>query len=238
MDTQATGRTRGLLLAAGVLFLITFLTSIPALALFQPVLDDPAGYIAGGGDDGMIRLGALLEMVLIVANIGSAVVLFPLLRRTGEALALGFVTARVMESVFIAVGIVSVLGIVSLRTADPGAASLAVALADIKDWTFLLGPGFVVAIGNGLILGYLMYRSRLVPRRLAMLGMIGGSALLASGIAVLLGLIEPGGVAQAVATGPEFVWELSLGVYLTVRGLRRAPARRAAPAPAAVQPAG
>lgn len=131
-------------LAAGVLFLITFITSIPAYALFQPVLDDPAGYIAGSGGDNRILLGVTLEMVLIAANIGTAVVLFPVLRRYSEAMSLGFVTARIIESVFIAAGILCVLGIVSLGQDDPGAGSLAVSLAAIKDWTFLLGPGMVV----------------------------------------------------------------------------------------------
>ena len=107
----------------GVLFLITFVTSIPALALYQPVLDDPAGYIAGGGEDNQIYLGALLELLLIIANVGTAVVVFPILRRQNEILALGYVTARVVECVFIAAGIILVLGIVSLRQDSPDAAS-------------------------------------------------------------------------------------------------------------------
>ena len=149
----------------GVLFLITFVTSIPALALFQPVLDDPAGYIAGGGKDTQIYLGVLLELLLIIANVGTAVVLYPIVRRQNEILSIGYVTARLMECVFIAAGILFVLGVVSLRQDDPGASALAVSLAALKDWTFLLGPGFIVGWGNGLILGYLMYSSRLVPRR-------------------------------------------------------------------------
>jgi hypothetical protein len=205
----------------GVLFIITFLTSIPALALFQPVLDDPAGYIAGGGEDTQIYLGVLLELLLIIANIGTAVVVFPILRRQNEVLALGYVTARIVECVFIAAGILAVLGIVSLRQDDPDAASLAVSLAAIKDWTFLLGPGFIVGWGNGLILGYLMYRSRLVPRGMAMLGLIGGTLIILSGIGVLFDLWDAGGTVQALATIPEFLWELSLGIYAAVWGFRR-----------------
>jgi Domain of unknown function (DUF4386) len=208
---------------AGVLFIITFLTSIPAYALFQPVLDDPAGYIAGGGEDNQIYLGVLLELLLIVANIGTAVVLLPILRRQDEILAVGYVTARVMESVFIAAGILCVLGIVTLRQDDPDAASLAVSLAAIKDWTFLLGPGFIVGIGNGLILGYLMYSSGLVPRPMAMLGIIGGPLLALAGIGVLFDWWDAGGTVQSLATVPEFIWELSLGIYLVVKGFRPSP---------------
>jgi uncharacterized protein DUF4386 len=207
----------------GVLFLITFITSIPALGLFQPVLDDPAGYIAGGGADNRIYLGALLELLLIIANIGTAVVLFPVLRRQNEILALGYVTARVMECVFIAIGVLAVLAVVTLRVDAADAGSLAVSLAAIKDWTFLLGPGFIVGIGNGLILGYLMYTSGLVPRGMAMLGLIGGPLLCLSGIAALFDVIDAPSTWQGLATIPEFLWELSLGIYLTVWGFRPSP---------------
>lgn len=205
----------------GVLFIITFVTSIPALWLFQPVLDDPAGYIAGGGEDNRIYLGVLLELLLVIANVGTAVVLYPIVRRQNEILALGYVTARLMESTLIAAGILCVLGIVSLGHDDPDASALAVSLAAIKDWTFLLGPGFIVGWGNGLILGYLMYTSGLVPRRLAMLGLIGGPVLALAGIGVLFDVWDAGGTVQALATIPEFLWELSLGIYCAVKGFRR-----------------
>jgi uncharacterized protein DUF4386 len=219
---------RKISLAAGVLFLITFITSIPALGLFQPVLDDPEGYIAGGGEDNQIYLGALLELLLIIANIGTAVVLFRVLRRQNEILALGYVTARVIECVFIAVGVLAVLAVVTLRNdvgGDGGSAvgAYAESLAAIKDWTFLVGPGFIVGIGNGLILGYLMYRSGLVPRGMAMLGLIGGPLICLSGIAALFDVIDAPSTWQGLATIPEFLWEMSLGIYLTVKGFRPSP---------------
>ena len=172
--------TRKTALIAGALFVITFLTSIPAaLLLYTPVLDH-TNYIVGAGADTRIALGALLEVLLIIANVGSAVVLFPVLKRQHEGLALGYVTARIIESTFIAIGIVSLLAVVTLRK-DIGAAggtgplvTVGRSLVAIHDWTFLLGPGFIVGVGNGLILGYLMYRSGLVPRRAAWLGLIGG----------------------------------------------------------------
>lgn len=233
MTTERRPIPRRTALAAGVLFLITFITSIPAYALFQPVLDDPAGYVTGAGDDNGVLLGVVLELILIAANIGTAVVLFPVLRRQSEALSLGFVAARIVESVFIAAGVLCVLGIVSLGHGDPAAGPLAVSLAAIKDWTFLLGPGMVVGVGNGLILGYLMLRSAIVPRRMAILGIVAGPVLFAAGVAVLVGVAETGGVVQSLATAPEFVWELSLGVYLTVVGLRRPSAARTTTSPVA-----
>jgi hypothetical protein len=209
----------------GVLYLITFVTSIPALYLFQPVLDDPTGYIAGAGHDNRIFLAAFLELLLIIANIGTAVVVYPLLKRENEILAIGYVTARIVESTFILVGILSVLAVVTLQQ-NPSAGSeatlgaVAYTLAAIKDWTFLLGPGFVVGVGNGLILGYLMYRSGLVPPRMAMLGLVGGPLIIISGVAVLFGVDEPSGTLQGLATIPEALWELLLGIYSIVWGFR------------------
>ena len=204
----------------GVLFIITYLTSIPAVLLFQPVLDDPAGYIAGGGNDTQIYLGAFLDFLLILANVGTAVVLYPIARRQNEVLAIGFVAARIIESVFIAGGIIFVLGVVSLRQDSPDAADLAVSLAQLKDWTFLFGPGLVVPFGNGLLLGYLMYRSGLVPRRMTWLGLIGGPLLLIGNIGVLFDLWEQTSAA-GLLVAPEFFWELSLGIYAAVWGFRR-----------------
>jgi Domain of unknown function (DUF4386) len=237
--------TRRTSFIAGVLFIITFVTSIPAaLVLYTPVLDD-ANFILGAGADGGVALGAFLEVLLIVANVGTAVVLFPVLKRQNEALALGYVGARLVECTFIAIGIVSLLAVVTLRqdaaSADPG--SLVVAgqsLVAVHDWTFLLGPGWVGVVGTGLILGWLMYRSGLVPRGMAMLGLIGGPLVCASGIGVLFGLFEPGSAPQVLATAPEFVWELSLGIYLMVKGFKSSGVarlqadRRTTPTPHAV----
>jgi uncharacterized protein DUF4386 len=209
----------------GVLYLITFVTSIRALLLYQPVLDDPVGYIAGAGHDKQILLGALLELLLIIANIGTAVVIVPIVRRLNEELAIGYVTARLVECTFILVGIVSVLGIITLRNQVAGASegTVAYTLAALKDWTFLLGPGWVVGWGNGLILGYLMYRSGLVPRRAAWLGLVGGPLIIVSGTAVMFTGNDPSSTLrslQGLVTIPEFLWELFLGIYCMIWGFR------------------
>ena len=210
----------------GVFFLITYVTSIPALWLYESVLRDPVGYIAGAGHDNRILFAALLELLLIVANIGTAVVIFPIVRRQSEELALGYVTARIFECTFILVGIVSMLAIITLRRQDAGGAegTVAYTLAAIKDWTFLLGPGWVVGLGNGLILGYLMYRSELVPRNVCWLGLIGGPLIIITGTAILFSGNHPSSTLrslQSIATVPEFLWELFLGVYCTIWGFRR-----------------
>jgi hypothetical protein len=209
----------------GILFVITFIASIPpVLFLYGPLLDDPRYIVGGGAADNGASLGALLELILIVANIGTAVVLYPVAKRVNEILALGFVTARVIESAFIGVGILSILSLVTLRqeaAAGADAASLLAvgqSLVAVQSWTFLLGPGFVVGIGNGLILGYLMYTSRLIPRGMAMLGLIAGPVLLARFVAILFGVFEPTSVLGSLTVVPEFLWELALGIWLTVRG--------------------
>lgn len=225
-EARRTSQAQGLARLTGLLFLVTFAASIPAaFTFYAPALKDPS-WILGSGSAAGVPIGALLEMILIFANIGTAIAVLPVLRKQSELLSIGFITARVMESVFIAMGIVSVLALASLRTEATGAdVSLVLTgqmLVAVHDWTFLLGPGFVVGIGNGLILGYLMYRSRLVPRAMSILGLIGGPALVISGAAIIMGAIEPASFWQIVATVPEFFWELSLGIWLLVRGFNPA----------------
>ena len=209
----------------GVLYLITFVTSIPALLLYEPALRHPVAFIAGAGNDTQLLIGALLELLLIIANIGTAVVIFPIVKRRSEELALGYVTARLFECTFILVGIVAVVGIITLRQQVAGTTegTVAYTLAAIKDWTFLLGPGWVVGWGNGLILGYLMWRSELVPRAAVWLGLVGGPLIIITGTAIMFTGNHPGSTLrglQGIATIPEFAWELFLGLYCTFKGFR------------------
>lgn len=211
----------------GLLFIITYATSIPpVLSLYVPALSDPA-FILGGGFDAGISWRALLEMLLIAANIGTAIALYPVLRKQSEVLSIGFLAARLTESGFILVGIVALMALNTLRlhagSADEAALLVAgQTLVAVHDWTFRLGPGVVVGVGNGMILGYLMWKSRLVPRSLSILGLLGGPALLVAGTAILFGVIEIGSVPQIIATVPEFFWELSLGIWLLARGFNAA----------------
>jgi Domain of unknown function (DUF4386) len=218
--------SRRLARIAGIFMVLTFI-SIPALLLYDPVLNH-TDFIAGGGSNGRIYLGALFEILTLIGGVGMAVTLFPVLKRQSESLALGYVTVRVVESCLIAVGIVSLLAVVTLRQDLAGGtssdnASLILngrSLVAIHDATFLLGPAFCAAIGNGLILGYLMLRSGLVPRRLAQLGLVGGSLALITALLVLFGAYDQTSGASFILTLPEAVWELSLGIYLIARGFK------------------
>jgi hypothetical protein len=215
-------------LVAGLFYLITFITSIPAqFILYAPVLKHP-GYIVGSGAHTGVLFGGLLEVILAIAGIGSAVTLFPVVKRQNETAALGFVTARVLEAAFIVIGVLSVLSVVTLHHAGATGATAASlvttgkSLVAIHNWAFLLGPGLIPGV-NALLLGYLMYRSRLVPRLLPVLGLIGAPLLFASATAEIFGIYGQTSVWSAIATIPIFVWELSLGVWMTFKGFRPSP---------------
>jgi hypothetical protein len=223
---QATTRVaapRNIALVTGVFFLTTIIASIPALVLYGPVLNDP-DYIVGAGADTRVFWGALLEVITAIANVGTAVTLFPILKPHNEGVALGYVAARVVESTLIVVGIISLLAVVTVRQEVAGAAGADAAalvlvgksLVAIHAWTFLLGPGLMPGV-NGVLLGYLMYRSALVPRAMALLGLVGGPLLFASAIATLFGLYVQVSVWGGIATLPIVAWELSLAVWLIVK---------------------
>jgi hypothetical protein len=221
--------TRTLAVVAGGLYLVTFVASIPALVLYGPVLNDP-GFVLGPGPDTGILWGGLLEMITAVAAVGTAIALFPVLRRRNEAVALGFIASRGLEAATIVTGVVSLLAVVSLRqdlagVAGADAAALVTtshALVAVHQWTFLLGPGVMPAV-NALLLATLLYRTRLVPRVIPAMGLVGAPLLLASSVATLFGAYSQVSLWSAVATIPIFLWELSLGVWLVVKGFTPPP---------------
>jgi hypothetical protein len=221
----------------GWLWIITIVTSILARFFFYGrVIDEEGNYVTGAGSDAktLIAIWALLELLLIISNVGTAVVPFSIHRRVHEAGAVAYVTARLVECTFIAVGIVCMLALSTLRQDAPSGidAALGQGIFAVYEWTFRLGPGVIVGVGNGLILGWLMYTSRLVPPRLALFGLVGGPLIIISGALVILDVIEPGGAVQAVMTIPEFIWELGIGIYLIAKGYRTSsPALAGTPQP-------
>jgi hypothetical protein len=216
-------------LTFGLFFAGTFVFSIPALFFYDKVLHN-ADYVLGGGFDTSISMGALFEILLAICNIATAIVLFPVVRRVRETVALGYVASRIVESVLILAGVVSLMAIVTLRTGfvpggDTGAFTMAGrALLAFHDWTFLLGPQFCAGFGNGLLLGYLMYRSGLVPRRMALLGLVGGPLAFLGGVLVLFDVLKPMSAGLFALTALEIVWELSITFYPIAKGFRQSPA--------------
>jgi len=208
-------------LAAGIFYLLTFV-SIPTLALYRSVREP--NFVVGQGPDSPVILGVLLEMIVALAGIGTAVALYPVVKRQGEARAVGFVASRTLEAATIYVRIVSLMSIVSLRQAGAGSSALVTAqgLAAQYQWTFHFAQSFIPAV-NGVLLGSLLYQSRLVPRWLPTLGLIGAVLLVAAWFAVLVGLIKTISPVAAVATLPIAVWEFSLGIYLTFWGFKASP---------------
>jgi hypothetical protein len=225
---------------AGWLMAITFITSIPAsLILYNDVLDD-TNFILGAGNETRVEFGALLEIFQAIAQIGVAVVMFPILRRKHERLALGYVASRILESAFVVTGAMALLSILTLRedlaaSIGPNGESLEIAgrtLVEIHDWSFLMGPGFCVGV-NGLLLGYAMYSTGLMPPRLALFGVIGGPLLFASSIAVLFGAYDQTDGGAGLLALPEIIFEASFAIYLIVRGFRPSPVLSGPPATAA-----
>ena len=215
--------TRKVALAAGLFYLATFAFSIPALGFYDSVLNNQ-DFVLGAGDDGGVLWGALFEVITALTGIGTAVVLYPVIRRYGQTGAIGFVASRTLEAAMIFVGVISVLGVYTLRqdlagTDAVGLTTTADALVAVKDWSFLLGPGLMAVI-NALCLATVLYRSRLVPRIIPTIGLVGAPILLASFMATLFGAYDQVSGAALLCALPIAAWEFSLGVWLTVKGFR------------------
>lgn len=224
LTPEATRRTA---LVAGLLYLATFVFSIPAYFLMGPALTDPT-WILGSGDDTRVITGALFDLVTALAGIGTAVALFTVVKRQHEGLALGFVTSRIYEAGLMLIGVVSILAVVTLRQEAAGANSETLVIAGgslvaVREWTALLGPGLAPAL-NALLLGTLLLRSGLVPRILPAVGLFAAPVLLTGTLGIAFGVNEPQSAWTGIATVPIFCWELGLGLYLTFKGFRRSAA--------------
>lgn len=224
--TQAEQRTARIM---GAWFLGTFVFSIPAFFFIEPILNQ-ANYVVGSGEDTRIGVGALLEILLAISGIATAVVIFPIVKRVNESIALGYIASRTVESILILVGVLSLMSVVALRqdftatgSTDGPLVDVASALVALHEQTRLLGPQFCAGLGNGILLGYLMWRSRLVPRPMVMFGLVGGPLALLAGIGVLLGAWESTSGVPVALTAPEAIWEFSLSVWLLVKGFRPSP---------------
>ena len=226
LDTATTNPRHTTAVVAGLFFLLTEVGAIVGLALYDPILNG-SDYVNGPGADNQILLGALFEVFLVVSAVGTAVTLYPILKRQNEGMALAFVMARLLETVAIMIGILSLLTVVTLRgqydgsgDADSGAlSSIESALVALHDWTFLLGPNFALGVAS-VLLAYLMYSSSLIPRQIAVLGLVGGVLILGSAVAVMFGAYEQTSTPGLVVALPVFAWELALAGWLIAKGFR------------------
>jgi hypothetical protein len=210
--------------ACGVLYLLTFVGSIAAAILVDPVVADP-GYVTGPGADTQLALGAVFELVNILSCFGTAVAVFSIVKLQHEGLALGFVATRLFEAGVLAVGVLGVLSLVSVRQAAAAAADpqafvpVGEALAAVRHWSIVVGPG--MASFNALMFATLLFRSRLVPRPIPALGLVGAPVFIAFIVGTILGVTGPGTPFQAIAVAPFFIWELAVGLWMTFKGFDR-----------------
>jgi hypothetical protein len=222
---------RKVALAGGIAYLVTFLASFPQLKLFADIIDDPTGYISAPRNNTAVLWGSWLEVVTAVACVATAVALYPVTRRVSRTAAIGFVTSRLAEASLILVGVISLLSVLTLQghfAGATGAQADAVGVAGetlvaMRQWTFLLGPGLIPGI-NALFLATALYRGRLVPRVIPTIGLIGAPIILMSATVTIFGGWSQVSSAGALCALPIAVWELSLGVWLTVKGFKSAPA--------------
>ena len=207
---------RKIAMAAGVLYLLTFV-SVPTLAIYGQVKS--ANYILGAGPDTSAIIGGILEIIVALAGIATAVVLFRVLKKQNETLALGLIAARILESSTIFVGVAFLLSIVTLRQAGAGPNALVAshALVALYDRIFLLGQSLMPAICD-LLLGFLLYKSQLVPRGLSLIGIFGAPILLIGYLAVMFGLIGQHAPLAGLSSIPVALFEFSLGIWLVVKG--------------------
>lgn len=212
----------------GLFFIGTFIFSIPALFFYDPLFNDKE-YLFSGGFDTRISMGALFEILLAICNIATAIVIFPLFRRVSESVSLGYVAVRTVESLLILTGVISLMSVMTFR-ADfvPGSDThdlfmTARMFIAFHDWTFMLGPQFCSGFGNGILLGYLMYRSGAVPKGMALIGLIGGPLAFIGGVLVLFDVLEPLSAGLFALTSLEIIWELSIAMYAMFRGFRHSP---------------
>ncbi len=220
--------TRKAALYAGLFYIGTFAFSIPALGLYDGVVNDP-NFVLGAGSDQGVLWGGLIEILTALTGIGTAVALYSVIKRYGPGRAVGFVASRTLEAAAIFAGVLAVLAVYTLRQDFAGGSDTAAltttasGLVAVKDWSFLLGPGIMATV-NALCFATIMYQSRLVPRWIPTVGLIGAPLLLASSIASLFGAWEQVSSIGMLMALPIATWEFSVGVYMAVKGFRTPPA--------------
>ncbi|WP_261301547.1 DUF4386 domain-containing protein [Paenibacillus andongensis] len=209
----------------GVLFILAAVTAIIGLILYDPILNGPDYLMEGSKHANQVILGALMELILVVSAVGTATTMFPFLRKYNETIALWHLCFRFLEAIIITIGIISVLSLLTLSREFAAAAASntasfqasGIVLKAIHDWTFMLGPLFMLGI-NTMMYSYIFYKSKLVPRFIPILGMTGATLVFICALLVMFGVIQQVSAWGAILALPVAANEMILAVWLIVKG--------------------
>lgn len=223
-----TNSNRKTAIIVGVLFILAAVSSIIGLLLYDPILNGPDYLMKGSEHANQVILGAVMELILVCSAIGTSIMLFPLLRKHNESIALGYVCFRFLEAVIIIIGIISVLSLLTLsqdfvKATDPNASSYqasGILLKAVHGWTFMLGPNFMLGI-NTMMCSYLLYKSRLVPRFISFMGQTGATLIFIAALLEMFGIILQLSTWGAVLAIPVALYEMTLAVWLIVKGFSK-----------------
>jgi hypothetical protein len=216
---------RDIAIIVGVLYILAAITAIIGFALYQPILCDPEYIIKGSTNETRVIWGAFNELILAFSVIGISVMMFPIVNKENESIAIGYVSFRLLEAAIIITGIISLLSIVTLSqmfgTAKASDTSSYLTagklLVSVHNRTFLLGPN--LALGpSTLLMSYFLFESKLVPRFISVLGFAGGSLIFTYAVLVMFSVFLQVSVWGAILAFPVFAYEMSLAVWLLVKG--------------------
>ncbi len=216
--------------ATGICFIVAAITSIVGKLLYAPVLLNTDYLTIGATEASQVVLGAVFELILAVTAIGTGIFMYPFLRRFNESLGLGYVFFRALEVVFILIGLVSVLALVTLSksyTASPTPdiahfGPVGTILKSIHDWSFILGPNFMLGI-NTFIYSYLFFVSGLLPKPIAILGLTSSVLIFTVSLLELFGAVQQVSVVGFLLAFPIFINEMMVAVWLIRKGFNLSP---------------
>ncbi|MDI6033720.1 DUF4386 domain-containing protein [Flavobacterium sp. LB2P84] len=209
----------------GVLFILAAVSAIIGLALYQPILNDPDFIIKGAANNTQVIWGAFFELILAFSVIGISYMMYPILKKKNENIAIGYVCFRLLEGTIVVIGIISLLSLVTLnqdfsKVSNQNVSSFLIAgklLVAVHNWTFLFGPNFALGPST-LMMSYFLYKSKLVPRYISIFGLVGGPLIFTSAVLVMFGVFLQVSVWGAILAIPVFAYEMSLAIWLIVKG--------------------
>lgn len=210
----------------GWFFIAAAVSSIIGLKLYDPILNESNFLLSASNNYSQIVFGAVNELILCVTATGTGIMLFPLLKRYNERMALGYLSFRLLEVVFIMIGTISVLTALAvsenyangvIRDKD-NAQNLMLTFIYLHKWTFMLGPNFMLAI-NTFLYSYVFSKSNVVPKNLARLGISASLLIMLAAILEMFGVIQQISIWGILLALPVALYEMTLAIWLIVKGV-------------------